>query len=138
MSSEGHYGCPKCGCDRFDASQAYTEWGSQSVICHYTGETECDEEYDVDDVTDSHSNDGESGDMDDERECSDCYHKYTEPVFYRDTPDLEVLLLEYFEERTAERLQPILKSRAGHATQLEISEEPHASLIAAIAREKGR
>ncbi|MCZ7607584.1 MAG: hypothetical protein M5U25_16260 [Planctomycetota bacterium] len=60
-------GCPACGSGKFSAWQGYTEWGSEKLYCHYTGDIEDDEDYETDDYGDRHSSDSESGDMEDTR-----------------------------------------------------------------------
>lgn len=133
---KGHYGCPECGCEKFRAWQGYTEWGSEKIYCKYTGDSEDDEEFDIDDYGDRQSSDGESGDMEDTRECMDCGHEYKEAKFFPDEPESD--LEEWLEEELVEHLQPVLKQHAQHAAGYEVQRKAWATLINVTPKEQRR
>ncbi|MBE7492953.1 MAG: hypothetical protein HS108_14525 [Planctomycetes bacterium] len=127
---QGHWGCPECGCEKFKAWQGYTEWGSEKIYCHYTGDTEDDEDYETDDWGDRTSSDGESGDMEDTRECMDCGHEYKQPEFFPDNPEFE--LAETLGGKLAGQIEPMLKTHAPHTSGCKVERKPWATLIHAI------
>lgn len=131
---KGHYGCPECGCEKFCTWQGYTEWGSEKIYCKYTGDIEDDEEFDIDEYGDRQSSDGESGDMNDERECMECGHEYKQPTFYSDEPESD--LEDILDEGLAARIHDILKDAAPHAAEYGVERKPWATLINVTPREQ--
>ncbi|MCZ7606667.1 MAG: hypothetical protein M5U25_11490 [Planctomycetota bacterium] len=130
----GHWGCPACGSGKFSAWQGYTEWGSEKLYCHYTGDIEDDEDYETDDYGDRHSSDSESGDMEDTRECMECGYEYKQPEFYPDEPESD--LEDYLDDDLIQQLEPILKTQAPRAAKYQVQRKPWATLINVMPREQ--
>ena len=134
-----HYGCPECGSPKFHTTQDRTEYCTESITCTYTSSKEEEgPDFDIDDYGDVDTHDSESGDVNDEKECADCGHTYTEPTFYSDSTSLDQIAER--SELNAADLGEFgwIFAKLAHTRGFTVRQEAHATIIEATPKTERR
>lgn len=134
---DGHWGCPKCGCPRFYATQEVTEYGTQKVLCTFSSSKEVEEpQFDVDDYLDTDINDSDGGDISEEKKCRECRHAFKKPYFFPSALDAHQQLGMFAD--TAGLPPETLYGKLGHAASVSVAHEKHATVVFAQPRSEKR